>query len=61
MGKRQLPYIQAYTVCIISNSILYFGGLHDGKQLMWSNYSGIISGTHFLCGVDTPILLDLCV
>jgi hypothetical protein len=32
MGKRQLPYIQAYTVCIISNSILYFGALHDGKQ-----------------------------
>jgi len=32
MGNRQLPYIQAYTVCIIGNSILYFGVIHDSKQ-----------------------------
>jgi len=32
MGKRHLPYIQAYTVGILSKNILYCGALYDGKQ-----------------------------
>jgi hypothetical protein len=38
---------------------LCFGALHDGKKASMEQLVAL-RGTCYLCGVDTHILLDLC-